>query len=199
MPIVTNFKILKRKYSIEDFQKVLKDYPLSWPALWFKAFRNYYHEKSDVEVLMILFDYANNHKLPFSFSPYHALFHILHRWILDEWRLYQKESMSDDDLIELDKSLMYNFRDGIIRRDKFKCQLCGKSISSKTAEVHHILPRYGYIHTKHKSKKVVIGPSLPHNLITLCGDCHKKLHNIITFEQEITFDFKDEIINFDFE
>ena len=51
-------------------------------------------------------------------------------------------------------------------RDNYKCQCCGAS-STKKKEVR--------LHTHHlESRKT--GGNAPDNLITLCEDCHKKLH-----------------------
>jgi hypothetical protein len=47
-------------------------------------------------------------------------------------------------------------------RDGYKCQKCKKR--DTRLEVHHIIP------------KEAKGTDIPNNLITLCADCHKKVH-----------------------
>jgi hypothetical protein len=127
-----------------------------------------------------LVDDINTTKLPFAFSLYHALFYTFHKLVFCEWELLKKEVTDENDLIELDKLLMHLFRGVVIKRDKFQCQLCGKPLSSKTAKVHHILPRYGrFISNRKIKKQVVIGASVPLNLISLCKDCHNKIHRRI--------------------
>ena len=51
----------------------------------------------------------------------------------------------------------------ILKRDEYKCRLCG---SKHNLQVHHI--KYS------KDKKAWEYPNL--NLITLCEECHKKVH-----------------------
>jgi hypothetical protein len=53
-------------------------------------------------------------------------------------------------------------RRGVLQRDSFRCQGCG--LAGTRADVHHIVP-------------VDAGRSDdPSNLITLCRDCHTKIH-----------------------
>ena len=65
----------------------------------------------------------------------------------------------------------YNVRQYVLWRDNYKCQCCGIHGSAKKEiklHVHHL-----------ESRKT--GGNAPDNLITLCKDCHKKLHpRIIT-------------------
>ena len=57
----------------------------------------------------------------------------------------------------------YNIKSAVLNRDNYKCQICGKK--DVRLEVHHIVFRsYG-------------GSNRMNNLITLCSDCHKKIHN----------------------
>ncbi|EHL17400.1 hypothetical protein HMPREF9630_00567 [Peptoanaerobacter stomatis] len=61
----------------------------------------------------------------------------------------------------------------ILRRDEYLCQECkryGKSTKADT--VHHIIPI-----SEDKTKRLD-----SHNLISLCGDCHNKMHNRVTNE-----------------
>ena len=55
-------------------------------------------------------------------------------------------------------------RKAIYRRDGFRCALCD---STKYIQIHHYL---------HRS---VGGTNHPHNLITLCSDCHALAHGTI--------------------
>lgn len=55
-------------------------------------------------------------------------------------------------------------RKAIYRRDGFRCALCD---STKYIQIHH------YIH------RSVGGTNHPHNLITLCADCHAAAHGTI--------------------
>jgi 5-methylcytosine-specific restriction endonuclease McrA len=55
-----------------------------------------------------------------------------------------------------------NYREEILRRDKFTCQSCGQKKKRKNLEVHHITQ---------KSKD---GPTDPTNLVTVCKYCHDR-------------------------
>ena len=57
----------------------------------------------------------------------------------------------------------YNLKAYILHRDGYKCQKCKKG--KRKLHVHHIL------------FKKDGGTNTPSNLITLCSDCHKKLHS----------------------
>lgn len=54
-------------------------------------------------------------------------------------------------------------RKAIYRRDGFQCAICG---SSRYLQIHHCIPRGQG------------GSDSPHNLITLCSDCHALAHGI---------------------
>lgn len=54
-----------------------------------------------------------------------------------------------------------NIRDAVLTRDKHVCDMCN---SCESLEVHHIIPR------------IKNGSDEPDNLVTLCYNCHKKLH-----------------------
>lgn len=54
-------------------------------------------------------------------------------------------------------------RKAIYRRDGFMCALCG---SGRYLQIHH------YIHRGQG------GSNSPHNLITLCSDCHALAHGL---------------------
>ena len=52
----------------------------------------------------------------------------------------------------------------IFKRDHYRCRLCGRY--TRNPVCHHIIPvRLGGTHS-------------PNNLITLCPECHKKIHRI---------------------
>ena len=60
----------------------------------------------------------------------------------------------------------YNVRQYVLKRDNYTCQCCGRHPAEKNRiklHVHHI-----------ESRKT--GGNAPNNLITLCMDCHKALH-----------------------
>ena len=54
-------------------------------------------------------------------------------------------------------------RKAIYRRDGFECAVCG---STRYLQIHHYIPRGQG------------GTDTPHNLITLCSDCHALAHGI---------------------
>lgn len=61
-------------------------------------------------------------------------------------------------------------RSEALERDGWVCQRCNAAVgyqatSSRTAEVHHIIPRSAG------------GPNSAANLVTLCRDCHVDVHN----------------------
>lgn len=53
-------------------------------------------------------------------------------------------------------------RQAVLYRDNYTCQKCGST--NKPLNVHHICPRHAG------------GSDNPLNLITLCEECHKKVH-----------------------
>ncbi|WP_407116261.1 DEAD/DEAH box helicase [Bradyrhizobium sp. LMG 9283] len=55
-------------------------------------------------------------------------------------------------------------REGVLRRDQFKCVECKTKCSRAEADVHHLLPRSAG------------GRDDPSNLITLCDGCHAAYH-----------------------
>lgn len=61
------------------------------------------------------------------------------------------------------KKGFYNIKSYVLDRDGYKCQKCKKK--NLRLEVHHIIFRSQG------------GTNEPKNLITLCSDCHSKLHN----------------------
>ena len=58
-------------------------------------------------------------------------------------------------------------RQAIYRRDGFRCALCD---STKYLQLHHVIAR-GCGGTDH-----------PHNLVTLCSDCHAAAHGLMLRE-----------------
>ena len=65
----------------------------------------------------------------------------------------------------------YNVRQYVLWRDGYTCQCCGAHATKKNDVKLHVHHR--------KSRKT--GGNAPDNLVTLCEDCHKKLHKgIIT-------------------
>ena len=62
-----------------------------------------------------------------------------------------------------EKKGYYNVKQAVLSRDKYTCQICKEK--QKKLEVHHILP---------KSQG---GSNRMDNLVTLCNECHHKVHN----------------------
>ena len=59
-------------------------------------------------------------------------------------------------------------RDSILRRDKYECQNCKRYFKNKEAKtVHHI-----YFYDDYPKLSLVSW-----NLISLCNECHNKMHN----------------------
>lgn len=66
-----------------------------------------------------------------------------------------------------------NKRAVILRRDEYECRHCKRYGNTTLANtVHHVYPLEYYPQHKLNSK----------NLISLCGECHSKMHNRITNE-----------------
>ena len=64
-------------------------------------------------------------------------------------------------------------RDSILRRDKYECQNCKRYFKNKEAKtVHHI-----YFYEDYPKLSFVSW-----NLISLCNECHNKMHNRLTGE-----------------
>jgi len=53
----------------------------------------------------------------------------------------------------------------VLKRDGWRCQNCGRLVE---LQVHHIRPRSG------------LGDDAKQNLITLCVECHQKIHKRMT-------------------
>lgn len=64
--------------------------------------------------------------------------------------------------LRLDLRSFQLLRNSILRRDDWRCQSCGSRLG---LEVHHITPR---------SK---LGEDVEENLITLCWECHRRIHS----------------------
>ena len=58
-------------------------------------------------------------------------------------------------------------RKAIYRRDGYQCALCG---STRYLQLHHYIPRGQG------------GKDCPHNLITLCADCHALAHGLNLYD-----------------
>lgn len=63
----------------------------------------------------------------------------------------------------LDCESYSRLRQEVLRRDRWRCQCCGRT---EDLQVHHIEPR-GHL-----------GDDAEQNLITLCAECHGRLHRI---------------------
>ena len=71
-----------------------------------------------------------------------------------------------------DKLGYYNTKAFILARDKHTCQKCNKNKNGLKLHVHHIV------------FKANRGTDAPTNLITLCENCHSKIHTHKTSEKE---------------
>lgn len=60
----------------------------------------------------------------------------------------------------------YNVRQYVLKRDNYTCQCCGRRPTEKNGIK---------LHVHHKESRKT-GGNAPNNLITLCEDCHKALH-----------------------
>ena len=65
--------------------------------------------------------------------------------------------------LKLDSDQYCLLREEVLRRDGWRCQMCG---SLKNLQVHHIQSRSR------------LGNDSEQNLITLCADCHKSMHEM---------------------
>jgi 5-methylcytosine-specific restriction endonuclease McrA len=72
-------------------------------------------------------------------------------------RIFQKRSR-----VRLDPFLYEQLREQVLRRDGWRCQLCGAMFN---LEVHH------------KQFRSQSGDDCEKNLITLCAVCHTDLHH----------------------
>jgi len=63
--------------------------------------------------------------------------------------------------IRLEQQDYQNLREQVLRRDRWRCQLCGSMIN---LEVHH------------KRFRSHLGWDQEVNLVTLCLDCHSSIH-----------------------
>jgi 5-methylcytosine-specific restriction endonuclease McrA len=64
--------------------------------------------------------------------------------------------------VRLDPAAYENLRQQVLRRDGWRCQVCG---TLSNLEVHH------------KEFRSQSGDDSEENLITLCADCHARIHN----------------------
>jgi 5-methylcytosine-specific restriction endonuclease McrA len=75
-----------------------------------------------------------------------------------------KQIMPKQVPIRLEEENYRELRKQVLRRDGWRCQLCG---SMTNLEVHH---------TEFRSHS---GKDSEHNLITLCLDCHASTHGLL--------------------
>ena len=62
-------------------------------------------------------------------------------------------------------------RELILKRDEYKCQICGKSNSLASLQIHHKQPLRSFLSINEAN--------LPANLITLCSRCHQRAESIV--------------------
>ena len=75
-----------------------------------------------------------------------------------------KQILPKEAPIRLEQQDYQKLREHILRRDGWRCQLCG---SMTNLEVHH------------KQFRSHSGEDSEHNLITLCPDCHASTHGLL--------------------
>ena len=95
-------------------------------------------------------------------------------------KLVHAESISDS------RNLVESTRQKVIQRDNHTCQRCGINVSPTNEDgpdfqVHHIIPR------------AAGGPDHEDNLVTLCNECHSKVHRLIENLPEERPDLLDEL------
>lgn len=61
------------------------------------------------------------------------------------------------------------------KRDKNRCRLCNKDVQ-RHGEIHHIYSRRSFI-PAYLNLEWIPNNNHPYNLILLCPDCHRKIHN----------------------
>lgn len=89
-------------------------------------------------------------------------------WVADQY-------MSPERKAEYLKSpKWYSLKRTVLARDGYKCRVCS---STTDLQVHHIT----YIGLG--------GNEELEDLATLCGTCHSKLHKLLGYDRETTFDF----------
>jgi 5-methylcytosine-specific restriction endonuclease McrA len=67
--------------------------------------------------------------------------------------------------LQLDPEAYQQLHQQVLRRDGWRCQQCG---SRTNLQVHHIKPR------------TQAGDDVEENLITLCSECHRGLHTMVS-------------------
>lgn len=75
-----------------------------------------------------------------------------------------------------------NIRTYVLHRDKYACQLCGKK--NIQFQLHHVVP------------KLQNGKDHPDNLITLCPDCHVRVHSDTVLLKKLQNKIKTKIADF---
>ena len=63
----------------------------------------------------------------------------------------------------------------VLKRDKYRCRYCGASVTSRTAHIHHLFPRYVTI-PAYLQIPWIPRNNHPWNLLTLCRRCHSYAH-----------------------
>lgn len=72
-------------------------------------------------------------------------------------------------------------RKEVYSRDGYRCALCD---STKYIQIHHYI------------KRSLGGSNSPHNLITLCADCHNQTHGTKIYEDITVEDMEQAIVEY---
>jgi hypothetical protein len=170
---MATFRIgMAKKYTLEELNRSLNLKKGSVHFLWIKAILNTFKSKFESlkSVKSYLVDMANKTLEDPNQIPKHPIFCLFYWCVFHEWNMHKNTLKEDEDEKALDNSLMRFYRDFVVKRDNSQCQVCKRSVTLKTAQIHHIWHSSWNLWPKHG------GPSTLLNLITLCTDCHNLVH-----------------------
>jgi predicted restriction endonuclease len=79
------------------------------------------------------------------------------------------------------KRLRVQFREAVLKRDGYRCKVCGEAGTEESLDAHHITNR----------NELPNGGYCPENGITLCkkaGGCHEKAESSLKYQHNLLFD-----------
>lgn len=83
------------------------------------------------------------------------------------------------------------YRNHIMRRDNYTCQMCGEP-HWRTNDYGIPLPTTdGNLDVHHKVRVADGGSDAPDNLVTLCRDCHKRIHSVGEKAESVDFSWQE--------